>query len=319
MWCESDPMTSVTTRRRAIDDPLATHGLERLRSAEAHVAPSGENHAQRSLTGLEAAMTIENDIRRQASKNVIGILPGATRPNEYALYTAHWDHLGICTESGEDRICNGAVDNASGTAALVALAEAHVGGPRPDRTIVFLAVTAEESGLIGSAYYAANPVFPLERTVGGINIDGLQLAGVSRDFIAIGAGKSELDAYLQRAIAPLNLALVPEPAPEAGYYYRSDHFSLAKQGVPMLYAEGGEDLVNGGKEAGAAWARDYRANRYHGVNDEYDESWDWSGALRDLRVYYRIMTELANTDAWPNWLPGDEFRAIRDRSADQRQ
>jgi hypothetical protein len=128
------------------------------------------------LTGLRASMSLDNQIRRQASKNVIGIIPGATRPDEYVLYTAHWDHLGLCKETGEDRICNGAVDNASGTAALVALAEAHRMGRRPDRTIVFLAVTAEESGLIGSAYYAANPVFPLAKTVGGINIDGLQLA-----------------------------------------------------------------------------------------------------------------------------------------------
>ena len=271
------------------------------------------------LTGLRASMSLDNQIRRQASKNVIGIIPGATRPDEYVLYTAHWDHLGICKETGEDRICNGAVDNATGTAALVALAQVHAAGKRPDRTIVFLAVTAEESGLIGSAYYAANPVFPLAKTVGGINIDGLQLGGLSRDFIAIGAGKSELDRYLKAAIAPLNLSLVPEPAPEAGYYYRSDHFSFAKQGVPMLYAEGGEDLVNGGKAAGAAWARDYRTNRYHGVGDEYDESWDWSGALRDLRVYHGINSQLANSADWPEWLPGDEFRAIRERTAAQRR
>ena len=268
---------------------------------------------------LRASMTIDNSIRRQASKNVIGILPGRTRPNEHVLYTAHWDHLGMCTETGEDRICNGAVDNASGTAALVALADAHVRAGAPERSLVFLAVTAEESGLLGSAYYAANPVFPLATTVGGINIDGLQLAGLSRDFISIGAGKSELDQYLQRAIGPRNLTLVPEPSPEAGYYYRSDHFSLAKQGVPMLYAEGGENLVNGGPEAGAAWARDYRANRYHGINDEYDPTWDWSGAVRDLEIYFQIANDLANTTAWPNWLPGDEFRAIRDRSAAQRR
>jgi Zn-dependent M28 family amino/carboxypeptidase len=268
---------------------------------------------------LRASMTIDNAIRRQASKNVIGILPGTTRPNDYVLYTAHWDHLGTCTETGEDRICNGALDNASGTAALVALAQAHAQAGRPERTLVFLAVTAEESGLIGSAYYAANPVFPLARTVGGINIDGLQLAGLSRDYIAIGAGKSELDQYLQRAIQPLGLTLVPEPSPEAGYYYRSDHFSFAKHGVPMLYAEGGENLVNGGPEAGAAWARDYRTNRYHGVKDEFDPSWDWSGAVRDVQIYYRIGRQLAMSGDWPNWVAGDEFRAIRDRSAAQRR
>jgi len=271
------------------------------------------------LTGLRASMAIHNTIRREKSKNVIGVLPGKSRPDETVLYTGHWDHLGICKEEGEDRICNGAVDNATGMGALVALAEAHARAPRADRSIVFLAVTAEESGLIGSAYYAANPIYPLAKTVGGINIDGLQLAGLTRDFIAIGVGKSELDDLLERAISPHNLILVPEPAPEAGYYYRSDHFSFAKQGVPMLYAEGGENLVNGGAEAGAAWARDYRANRYHGVEDEYDESWDWAGAVRDLGIYFRIVDELARSNAWPNWVEGDEFRAIRDRSAGERR
>jgi Zn-dependent M28 family amino/carboxypeptidase len=273
------------------------------------------------LGNLRASMTIENAIRRQASQNVIGVLPGRTRPDEYVLYTAHWDHLGICSETGEDRICNGALDNASGTSALVALAEAHVQAGPAERSLVFLAVTAEESGLLGSAYYGANPVFPLARTAGGINIDGLQFGGLTRDFISIGAGKSELDQYLARAIAPLGLTLVPEPSPEAGYYYRSDHFSLARYGVPMLYAEGGEDLVNGGREAGAAWSRDYRANRYHGVNDELDPNWpwNWDGAARDVQLYYRIGRDLATTTAWPNWLPGDEFRAIRDRSAAERR
>jgi len=264
--------------------------------------------------GLTASVTIDNAVRRFASRNVIGILPGRARPDEYVLYTAHWDHLGICTETGEDRICNGATDNASGTAALVALAEAHAAAGAPDRSIVFLAVTAEESGLLGSAYYGANPVYPLARTVGGINMDSLNLAGATRDFVSIGAGKSELDAFLARALAAANLALTPEPTPQAGYYYRSDHFSLAKHGVPMLYGRGGEDLVNGGTAAGRAAAEDYRANRYHGVADEYDPDWDWSGALTDLGIYYRVGRDLAMSRDWPNWVAGDEFRAIRDRS-----
>jgi Zn-dependent M28 family amino/carboxypeptidase len=268
---------------------------------------------------LRGSMSIDNAIRRQASKNVIGILPGRSHPDEYLLYTAHWDHLGLCKEEGEDRICNGAVDNASGTSSLVALAEAHVQAGPADRSLVFLAVTGEESGLLGSAYYAANPVFPLARTVGGINIDGLQLAGLTRDYIAIGAGKSQLDDYLRLQITREGLTLVPEPAPEAGYYYRSDHFSFAKQGVPMLYAEAGEDLVEGGRAAGAAWSRDYRVNRYHGVDDEYDPSWNWAGAARDVQLYYRLIRELANSRDWPNWVAGDEFRAIRDRSAGERR
>jgi Zn-dependent M28 family amino/carboxypeptidase len=264
--------------------------------------------------GLHASMAIDNRIRRAQSHNVIGILPGRTHPDEYVIYTAHWDHLGICRTEGTDRLCNGAVDNASGSAALVALAEAHVRAGRPDRTIIFLNVTGEESGLLGSAYYAAHPIYPLARTAGGFNMDSLNLAGAARDFVSIGGGKSELDAYLERAARAGGLRVSPEPTPEAGYYFRSDQFSFAKEGVPMLYGRGGEDLVHGGPAAGRAAAEDYRAHRYHQVSDEYDPHWDWSGAVADVGVYYRVGRELANSRAWPNWLAGDEFRAIRDRS-----
>jgi Zn-dependent M28 family amino/carboxypeptidase len=265
--------------------------------------------------GLRASLTLDNRIRRAASRNVIGVLRGRTRPDEYVIYTAHWDHLGLCREDGEDRICNGAVDNASGTAALVALAQAHARAGAPDRTIIFLAVTGEESGLLGSAYYAANPIYPLARTAGGLNIDSLTMHGDARDFYAVGAGKSELDAWLGRAVQAEGLAMSPtEPSPEAGYYFRSDQFSLAKLGVPMIYAKLGDDLVSGGRAAGRAWAQTYRANRYHGPEDEFDDSWDWRGAMRELNIFYRVGRELAESDQWPNWNQGDEFRAIRDRS-----
>jgi len=263
---------------------------------------------------LTASVSLQNEIRRFASRNVVGILPGTTRPEEYVLYTAHWDHLGICREEGEDRICNGATDNATGTAALVALAEANARAGRTERSQVFVAVTAEESGLLGSAYYAANPIYPLAQTVGGLNIDSLSMQGDARDFSAVGAGKSELDAVLGRAIAAENLTLTPESSPEAGIYYRSDHFSLAKQGVPMVYAKLGQDLLNGGTAAGQAWSTAYRAERYHGPEDEYDPNWDWSGAMKEMRIFYRVGRDLATSEAWPNWNEGDEFRAIRDRS-----
>jgi len=262
-----------------------------------------------------ASISLTNVTKRQKSKNVIGILRGAKRPQEYVIYTAHWDHLGRCDadKSGDD-ICNGAVDNASGIAGLVALAEAHAKQGNPDRSIIFLAVTAEESGLLGSKYYGENPAYPAARTVGGVNMDSLSLNGDARDFVPIGGNKSELDQYLRRALDAEGLTLRPEPSPQAGYYYRSDHFSLAKQGVPMIYAKLGEDLVNGGPAAGRAAAEDYRANRYHQPSDQYNPAWDWSGALRELRIFYRIGRELATTTAWPNWNEGDEFRAIRDRS-----
>ena len=289
-------------------------------------ANSGADYAQLSQAAKQkgfravplkskASVSLTQAIKRQKSRNVVGLLPGRTRPNEYVIYTAHWDHLGRCDadKTGDD-ICNGALDNATGTAGLIALAEAHAKAGPSDRSIIFLAVTAEESGLLGSRYYGENPIFPHAQTAGGINMDGLNVMGNTRDLIVIGRGKSELEDYFERAARDMQLTVKNEPTPEAGYYYRSDHFSLAKFGVPMLYAEGGEDFVNGGIAAGSAAAADYRANRYHQPSDEYDPRWDWSGAIRDLQIYYRIGRELAKSDAWPNWRQGDEFRGIRDRS-----
>lgn len=265
--------------------------------------------------GLTVSTGFDNAMRRFASKNVIGILPGDERPGEVVLHTAHWDHLGRCKPNAEgDDICNGAIDNATGTAALVALAQANRRAGPAGRSLVFIALTAEESGLLGADYYAANPVYPLSQTVGGINMDALSLAGPARDVTQVGGGKSRLDAYLARALEAEGRYATPDPHPERGYYYRSDHFAFAKRGVPMLYADGGEDLVDGGREAGTAWAAEYTKNRYHGPDDEYDPGWDWSGVERDLKLYYRLGRMLAESTEWPNWNPGDEFRLIRDAS-----
>ena len=263
--------------------------------------------------GFSASTSFANDIRTFASKNVIGVLPGATRPDEYVIHTAHWDHLGRCTPAPDgDDICNGAVDNATGTAALVALAEAHGKAGAPDRSLVFLAVTAEESGLLGAHYYAENPVFPLAQTVGGINMDAFLIAGPSKDVTVVGPGKSQLDQFLEAALVADGRVSTPNPNPEAGYYYRSDHFAFAKRGVPMLYVDGGEDLVEGGREAGAALQQDYRDNRYHGPKDEFNEEWDWSGVMADLQLFYRLGRMMAMSSSWPNWNEGDEFKATRD-------
>ena len=263
--------------------------------------------------GFSASTSFANDIRTFASKNVIGVLPGATRPDEYVIHTAHWDHLGRCTPAPDgDDICNGAVDNATGTAALVALAEAHGKAGAPDRSLVFLAVTAEESGLLGAHYYAENPVFPLAQTVGGINMDAFLIAGPSKDVTVVGPGKSQLDQFLEAALVADGRVSTPNPNPEAGYYYRSDHFAFAKRGVPMLYVDGGEDLVEGGREAGAALQQDYRDNRYHGPKDEFNEEWDWSGVMADLQLFYRLGRMMAMSTSWPNWNEGDEFKATRD-------
>ncbi|ARS29016.1 M28 family metallopeptidase [Sphingomonas sp. KC8] len=266
------------------------------------------------FAGLKAAMSFDQAIRRQKSKNVVGIIPGKTRPGEYVLYSAHWDHLGICEPVDGDNICNGAVDNASGIAALAALAETYRAAGQPERSVLFLAVTAEEAGLLGSEYYAANPIYPLAQTVGGVNIDSLNMIGLAKDVVVVGPGKSELEDYLKRAVTAEGRVLVPEPTPEKGFYYRSDHFSFARLGVPMIYFESGDDLVDGGLARGTALAEDYIANRYHGPKDEYDPNWDWAGAVSDLKLFYAIGREMADSNVWPNWYPDAEFRAIRDKS-----
>jgi Zn-dependent M28 family amino/carboxypeptidase len=264
--------------------------------------------------GVKANASWTNTIRRQASKNVIGILPGTARPDEIVLYSAHWDHLGRCDAVKGDDICNGAVDNASGVAALVALAEANSKAGAAKRSQVFLAVTAEESGLLGSKFYAENPVYPLGKTVGGVNMDALKIYPKAKDFVITGAGKSELEDMVKPMVAAQGRRIAPEPTPERGFYYRSDHFSFAKLGVPMLDGSAGEDLLVGGPAAGKAAADDYTANRYHKPQDEYDPAWDWGAALQDVSLYYTMGRTLADGDAWPNWYPTAEFRAVRDKS-----
>lgn len=264
--------------------------------------------------GLRANVSFVNTVRRQASKNVIGVLPGTAAPQETVLYTAHWDHIGRCDPVDGDDICNGAVDNATGTAGLVAIAEAQVKAGPAKRTMAFVAVTGEESGLLGSEWYATHPVFPLSQTVGGVNMDGLNVIGRARDFVITGAGKSELEDLVKPLVAAENRTITAEPHPERGGYFRSDHFSMAKRGVPMLSAGSGQDLVEGGSAAGAAATEDYVKNRYHQPADEYDPEWNWAGALEDLTIYYGMGRLLADGGAWPNWYPTSEFRKIRDES-----
>lgn len=264
---------------------------------------------------LKLSTGFENSVRKFQSKNVIGVLPGNEKPDEYVLYTAHWDHLGRCKpdETGDD-ICNGAIDNGTGTAALIALAQAQAKAGPAKRSMVFLAVTGEESGLLGSAYYASNPVVPLDQTVGGVNMDALSMAGPAKDVTVVGGGKSQLDQFLDKALASLDRTATPEPTPEKGFYYRSDHFSFAKLGVPMLYIDGGEDLVDGGRAAGEAFAKNYTEKNYHQPSDEYDPNWNWGGVMADLQLYYRLGRMMAMSSSWPNWVDGDEFRAARDKS-----
>ena len=269
------------------------------------------------MAGLTASATLHNSTRTLDSRNVVGVAPGTTRPDEYVIYTAHWDHIGIRdVAEGEDGIYNGAVDNATGTAAILEIGEAFMANP-PERSVMILAVTAEESGLLGSAYYGENPIVPFSQTVGGINIDAMLPTGRSRDIIVVGHGASELEDVLESVASEQDRYIVPDPNPEAGYFYRSDHISLAKHGVPMLYADGGEDLREGGTEAGQAAGEDYRANRYHGPADEYSADWPMDGMIENVELFYEVGSRLANSDDWPNWYEGNEFRALRDEQRNE--
>ena len=264
---------------------------------------------------VTASTRITNTIVPSVSKNVIGVLPGAKTLGEVVLLTAHWDHLGRCTpDASGDDICNGALDNATGTAGLLGLAAAFKAAPPTARSLVFLAVTAEESGLLGSKWYAEHPVFPLKDTVGGVNMDGLAILGATRDVVVTGAGKSELEPLYASLAAAQGRTVQPEPTPEKGFYYRSDHFSFAKLGVPMLDAGSGNQVVGKPEGWGQAQADAYTAKNYHKPSDEYSEDWDWGGAVQDLTLYYQFARTLADTGIWPNWYKNAEFRAVRDAS-----
>lgn len=268
--------------------------------------------------GLQLTTSVENELRFSDSKNVVAIIPGDEARDEYFIYMAHWDHFGTdqaLIDAGEDGIYNGALDNASGTAAMLELAEAYANLPdTPRRSILFLAVTAEEQGLLGSKHYAQNPVFPLAKTVAGLNMDGLSNFGPTRELVVQGYGMSELDMIADAAAAAQGRRIDPDPEPEKGYYFRSDHFELAKLGVPMIYPGNGIDHVERGSEYGLEMNARYTRERYHMVTDEFDDTWDLSGAVDDVVLYYEIGSAVIESDTWPNWNEGTEFRAIREES-----
>jgi Zn-dependent M28 family amino/carboxypeptidase len=271
--------------------------------------------AQRGFRGRSLALTgsmgVRNEVSERTSYNVVGQLRGRASPGEAFVYTAHWDHLGIGPGDG-DTIFNGAADNATGVAALIELARTFAATrPRPRRSVLFVAVTLEESGLLGSEYFAEHPPVPVAKIAGGLNMDNLAPIGPARDVVVVGLGASGLDDYLRRAAETRGRVLAREPTPEKGFYYRSDHFNLAKRGVPMLYPKPGIDLVAGGPEAGLAWQRDYVANRYHKPSDEYDATWNVAGTIADLALYYDVGRAVANESSWPGWSEGNEFSAIR--------
>lgn len=265
------------------------------------------------MSGLSLDATINQSVKTTQSRNVAGVIKGSVRPDEYVLYMAHWDHLGMSEAvEGDDKIFNGAVDNASGTSVILEIGETMVDRGTPERSVIFVAVTAEESGLLGSAYYGEKPLVPLAKTVGGINIDALLPIGETKDMKVIGFGSSELEDLLKKQLNKRGMYVVPDTKPEAGYFYRSDHISLAKLGVPMLYSDAGNNHVVNGMTYGQNFEEEYTKLRYHKVADEYDNSWDLSGIKQVSDILLDMGYDLANSEDWPNWYEGTEFRGLRD-------
>ncbi|KQX21665.1 MULTISPECIES: M28 family metallopeptidase [unclassified Sphingomonas] len=257
------------------------------------------------------------------SRNVLARLPGAKRPDEVVMLGAHWDAYGAGKPDAQGRIYRaGANDDALGIAGLFEIARAMKAGPAPARSVVFAAWTAEERGLLGSEYYAANPVFPVEKTVANLAIDILQTAGPAKDVVLVGKGQSTLEDDMARVAATQGRRVTPEGLPERGLFYRADHFSLAKRGVPVLLLmgiAGASDLEEGGVKAGQAWIDAYTGQCYHQACDAWSPDWNLAGAVQDIDLVGTIAGELANGTAWPQWKAGSEFKAIRDRSAAARR
>ena len=313
----SSPTISGWLSWQVASELLAGSGIE-LRQLKIE-ARKPEFHWQ-NLDGAFFSAEFTMSSHEIVSHNVVARLPGGKRPDEFVLYGAHWDAngKGAPDETGDD-IRNGAVDNATGTAELLEVARAFAKGRRPDRTLIFVAYTAEEKGLLGSEYYAGHPLYPLERTAAVINLDPHVMLGKARDIELVGAGRTDLEDALARAAATEGMRVEIEPHPEAGWYFRSDHYSFAKRGVPSLSFRIGRDLIDGGLAAGTARAEDYNVNRYHQPMDEFDPKWTFEGTAQETAVAWRIGVEIANSSRWPAWNQGAEFSVIRAASEDERR
>lgn len=266
------------------------------------------------MNNLKASVEFGNSVEHVRSNNVAALWKGSDRPDEYIIYTAHWDHLGINPSFEGDSILNGAVDNATGVAALLELAQAFTTLPeRQSRSILFLSVTAEEQGLLGSEYYSRNPIFPLEKTAAVINMDALNIFGRTKDMTVVGYGNSELDDYAERALEKHNRYASPDPTPEKGSYFRSDHFPFARKGVPALYLSKGIDNIEHGKEWSLAESEKWTNENYHKPSDNYEpDKWDFNGMIEDIRILFETGYELSMTEDFPDWKPGFPFKNLRD-------
>ena len=292
---------------------------------DALYAAAGHRGFKAMPLNAKATIDLKSRISEKSSRNVIARLDGSTRPQEAVVYMAHWDHLGkhahkadehggASAAKDEDTIYNGAIDNATGVAGILEIAEAFAQQqPAPQRSLVFLSVTLEESGLLGSRYYVAHPVVPLEKTVAVINLDAMPIIGAARDMTVVGYGSSQLEDILKPIAQQQGRTLHAEATPEDGFYFRSDHFNFARAGVPALYAKGGDDLIEGGTAAGRLAQVDYRDNRYHKPSDEYDPSWKLEGVIQDLDALYGVGRTLAEGSQWPSWYEGNAFRAAQQK------
>ena len=274
------------------------------------------NHGFKAISlGEKLTTKVRVQTVYKTSRNVIAKITGSKRPDEYILYTAHWDHLGIGKpDANGDSIFNGALDNASGTAALLEMARAfkHL-EVKPGRTILFLAVTGEEQGLLGSEYYGQHAIYPLKKTVADLNMDVISPNEKTNDIVITGYGQNELENDVEEIGKTQGRYIAPESKPEAGHYFRSDHFSLAKVGVPALDVKGGIDIVGKGKDYGQKEEEDYVSNHYHSRSDEYNPNWTFEGGMQDMELLFLIGKKLAFESSWPAWKPGSEFKAIRER------
>ena len=281
-----------------------------------------KNYAERSRSadfnpidlGLNASVTVKNELRKDQSKNVIAKITGTEQPDEYIIYSAHWDHLGNGNPIDGDSIYNGAFDNASGTATLLGIAEAMAQAPKPKRSVVFLAVTAEEQGLLGSKYYAENPIYPVSKSVANINMDGITVFGPMKDLTVVGYGQSELEDIAEVYAQAQGRYIIPDPNPGKGYFFRSDHFEFAKVGIPALYASGEYEHMTKGVAYADSLTAVYLSDQYHRPQDEYNPAtWEFDGMVLDGMLLYHVGWQLANSNEWPKWKEGSEFKSIREK------
>jgi len=321
-FVDDDRPNDATDKPTAAINPMLGHGTGTLsilagKDLDKLMQAAARRDFKPVPLGIHEKLTIHNSLQNIDSHNVIAKVTGGDPElkNTYVIYTAHWDHFGIGPEVNGDKIYHGAVDNASGSAALLEIARAYKQLRRPpSRTILFISVTGEEQGLLGSQYYAEHPIYPLARTSANINMDGMNVHGLTRDIVQIGRGVSTLDEIIEAVAKEQGRVVKSDPEPEKGYYYRSDHFEFAKKGVPAFDPNEGVDFIGKPDGWGLEVRRKYTAENYHKPSDTIKPDWELSGAVQDCQLFFLVGYRIANDPQMPEWKPGAEFKAIRDAS-----